>query len=182
MARAQEQSSLLSKKQKTIKNKKTTINNTMGCDLCGSEGSLVRAEVEGSTLTVCKNCASYGKIIGPVRSQQEQVKSRKKIAAPSKPEKEIMELLASDFALVIKRKREQLGLNQAEFAKKLNEKESIIQKIESGHFEPSLTTARKYERLLHIKLVENYEESFDAPKKGKSESFTIGDIIKIKKK
>ena len=154
----------------------------MGCDLCGSEGSLVRAEVEGSTLTVCNNCASYGKTLGPVRTHQNRAKHKRKVTAPTKPKKDIMELLASDFAQVIKRKREQLGLNQAEFAKKLNEKESIIQKIESSHFEPSLTTARKYERLLHIKLIEDYEESFDAPKKGKSETFTIGDIIKIKKK
>ena len=35
----------------------------MQCDMCGNEGRLVRASIEGSEMTVCNGCARYGKII-----------------------------------------------------------------------------------------------------------------------
>jgi len=73
-----------------------------------------------------------------------------------------------------------LRLKQEEFAKKLNEKESLIQKIESGHFEPSIGLAKKIGRFLKIKLVEEYEEVHEKQVRSKTGSFTIGDIIKIK--
>ena len=64
------------------------------------------------------------------------------------PETEVMDLLVEDYAEKIRKKRESLGINQKEFAKKLNEKESLIQKIEAGHFEPSIGLAKKIGKVL----------------------------------
>ena len=35
----------------------------MGCDLCGKEGNLVYAYIEGVKLHVCDKCAKHGKIV-----------------------------------------------------------------------------------------------------------------------
>lgn len=149
--------------------------------MCGKEiNEFYRARIEGTILNVCKNCASYGKIVEAVKSKGEVIEIKKKTEKP--PEPEIIETLVEDFPQRIKNKREKLGLKQEEFAKKINEKESIIQKIESGHFTPSLKLAKKLERFLEIKLIEEIEDVKGmAIPKGSSESFTLGDFVRYKK-
>jgi len=64
----------------------------------------------------------------------------------------------------------------------MNEKESLIQKIESGHYEPSILLAKKIGRFLKIKLLEEHEEKHEKQSKSKTDSLTIGDFIKVKGK
>ena len=54
----------------------------------------------------------------------------------------------------IRNKRDELGLKQEDFAKMLNEKESIIHKLETGEFKPSLKLAKKLEKKFGLKLIE----------------------------
>ena len=68
-----------------------------------------------------------------------------------------------------------------EFAKKINEKESIIHKIEVGAFEPSLALAKKLEKELGVKLIGEHEEKHESFKRKKEEGFTLGDFIRVKK-
>ena len=72
------------------------------------------------------------------------------------------------------------------FAKKLNERHSIMQKIESGQFKPSIDMAHKLEKILKIEIVEEIGEGGEVPlaKKNKSEEggFTMSDFIKVRKK
>jgi len=153
--------------------------------MCGSQGHMVKAEIEGSTLTVCKNCSKYGKIISHVRETtvREKKKKEKVIVEKSvKSKKEIIFLIVEDYATRVKNKREQLGLKQEDFAKLLNEKESVMHHIEQGKFRPSIDLARKLEKKLSITLVEQHEEDHSKIVKPSSEGFTIGDFIKIKKK
>ena len=72
-------------------------------------------------------------------------------------------------------------MKQEELAKKINEKESRLHKIESGHFTPSLRLARKLEKFLKITLVEQVAEDTSPLEKSKSESLTLGDFIKVRK-
>jgi uncharacterized protein (TIGR00270 family) len=71
-------------------------------------------------------------------------------------------------------------MRQEEFAMKINEKDSIIHKIEIGHFKPSLKLARKIEKFLGIKLIEIVTEKDNKLKSSdKTEGgFTIGDFIR----
>ena len=149
----------------------------MICDMCGSPGKLFRTIVEGTELSVCQECSRFGKVVGVIELTRPIAKAKSE-----EPETEVMELLVEDYAEKIRKKRESLGLNQDEFAKKLNEKESLIQKIESGHFEPSIGLAKKISRILQIKLVEEYEERHEKQPRPKVEGFTLGDFIKIKEK
>ncbi|MBW2992575.1 multiprotein bridging factor aMBF1 [Candidatus Woesearchaeota archaeon] len=150
--------------------------------MCGKEiEDYYRARIEGTILNVCENCVKFGKIIESVKSApKEEIKEQQKAEKP--PEPEIVEELVEDYAQRIKNKREKLGLKQEDLAKKINEKESIIQKIESGHFTPSIKLAKKLERFLEIKLIEEVEESglVVAHKASSGEGFTLGDFVRKK--
>jgi putative transcription factor len=154
----------------------------MNCDLCGRETEfLLKTEVEGTELNLCKECSQHGKVLRKIEAAVEKPKSASKPTF-TLPEREIIQVIIPDYANLIKEKREQLGLKQEEFAKKIAEKESIIHKIETGQFEPSIALARKVEKFLKIKLIEEHEETKQKTKKSsEDEGFTIGDIIKIKK-
>ena len=149
--------------------------------MCGSSGKLYKALVEGAELNLCRECSKFGKVIGTVK-QNEDKKLTTKASINKEPQKEITQIIVSDYAEKIKKKRESLSLKQEEFAKKINEKGSLIQKIESGHFEPSIELAKKIQSFLKIKLVEGYEEKHGKQIKSKTDSFTIGDFIKVKEK
>ena len=75
-------------------------------------------------------------------------------------------------------------MSQEDFAKFLNERESIVAKWEQGSLRPRIDTARRLERKLGIRLVEKEEETsedVDVPKVKKDE-FTLGDFIKVRKR
>jgi len=151
----------------------------INCDLCGKvDDTLNRALVEGVELNVCSNCSAFGKVLSPIKKVVKQSLRKEKL----KDKEEKFELLVEDYADILKKKRELLRLTQKEFAKKINEKESIIHKIETGAFEPSLELARKLEKMLEVKLIEEHFEIHGISKKVKEGGFTFGDFIKIKNK
>jgi len=141
------------------------------CELCGKEGSLLTAVVEGSQMSVCPGCAKFGRIVKkPISSF-----SKAPVVAP-----EVAEVVVSDYAQLIRSAREKAGLTQKDFASSLNEKESVIHKLENGQFVPPISMARKLEKILHVQLVViEEEEEVEAGKKD-SGPLTIGDIIASK--
>lgn len=151
----------------------------MICDMCGSEEKLYKVIVEGAELSLCKDCSRFGKVVGTVHQQNGAIPEKKSRQEESP---EFLQMIAEDYAEKIRKKRESMGLNQKELAEKLNEKESVVQKIESGHLEPPIELAKKIETLLNLKIIEQYEDKHEKQKqKTSSETFTIGDFIKIRK-
>ena len=146
----------------------------INCDLCGKiDERLNRAIIEGVELSVCTACSKFGKVLGQLKTFIKQTKRE-----ISKEER--TELLVENYAEIIKKKRESMGLTQKEFANKLNEKETTIHKIETGVLSPSLPLARKLEKLLGIKLIEEYEEKHMVSNKKRTEGFTLGDFLNVK--
>ncbi len=156
----------------------------MMCAMCGKDSKLVVAIVEGTELKVCDECARFGKVLRQVQPEKtpKQVKKEIKKAVMIEEEPEIVELVVEDYAKIIRDKRETMGLKQAEFAKMVNEKESLIQNIEQGKFTPSLELARKFEKTLKITLIEEYEEKKIKSSGSKTDDVTLGDLIKIKRR
>jgi len=146
----------------------------MQCNMCGTETRLLKAEIEGCEMNVCSKCARFGKIISrkPI-VEQKKVKYAKMERAPK------MEIIVANFSTIIKRKRERIGLKQAELAKKLAERESLVHKLETGNFVPGVKLARKIEKILRVKLIEEYKEEIgqDKPQVNKGSSFTLGDFV-----
>lgn len=151
------------------------------CELCGKEQPLVKADVEGSILSVCKECVSFGKrVTSTARQLPNTLLTQKKSSYQTVPE--ITEEIVEDAGEKVKNAREKRGMTQEELARKLAEKESIVQKIESGTFSPNLELAKKIERALHIVLTERIQEEIPIADEGKkSTGFTIGDLLAKKK-
>ena len=153
--------------------------------MCGKETNLVIAIIEGTEMQVCNQCAKFGKIIKKIEPEPKRKKTKKKdlkkIIKEGKKEKELIQIINPDYGNIIKKKRESIGLKQEEFAKKINEKISLIHKVEIGKLEPSIALARKIERFLKIKLIEQYEEEHGKLTKVEVDKLTIGDLIRFKK-
>lgn len=159
----------------------------MQCDMCGKETSLLRTIVEGTEMNVCDSCSKYGKVLSRFKSRKELDEEKirvEKYLEKRKFEKEHapVEIVVSNYGQIIRHKREKMGLTQIEFARKLNEKESTIHKMESGSFRPSLELAKKIERQLNIKLIKIMEEIKVSTSRSESKELTIGDFIKIRKR
>lgn len=146
--------------------------------MCGKETELSRTIVEGTELNVCRQCSGFGKVLRKVHAPAKE-KKRKEIEKEETPE--IIQVIVPDYPTKVKQARESIGLKQEDFAKKINEKESIIHKIETGHFKPNLKLAKKLAKFLKIKLIEEYKsEKPEQKEKSSSEGVTIGDLIKLK--
>lgn len=147
--------------------------------MCGKETNLFKAVIEGTELKVCNGCTKFGKIIKKIKPA---VKEKKKKEIKEEEGPEIVQVIVHDYAKKVKLARETLRMKQEELAKKINEKESVIHKIETSHYEPNLKIAKKLELFLKIKIVEEQEiEKTNKPRKSSSDKgFTIGDIIKLK--
>ncbi|MDO8555746.1 MAG: multiprotein bridging factor aMBF1 [Nanoarchaeota archaeon] len=148
------------------------------CELCGGKGANIQAVIEGSTLTICNKCSKYGNVVKIIPPNNQTKEKIKKILQ----EPEIVRIIVKDYNTKIKQAREQQQLTQEQLGLKLNEKESIIHKIEAGNIEPDIVLTKKIEHLLHITLLEDYAEPPQPKVNLKNAALTIGDLIKIKKK
>jgi putative transcription factor len=156
------------------------------CELCGKrEDRLGYSFVEGVRLQVCSNCARFGKFAGevPVSNPKDDKKkstmvSHNVVHADEEVEEEFV---IPDFASKIRKKREELGLSQKEFAMKLNERESFVSGLENGTVVLSLDTAKKLEKVLHLTLIMKEKPMHIAQKSfGSSGAMTIGDLLNKK--
>lgn len=141
------------------------------CDLCGRDAELFRVRVEGSLVNACERCGRFGKILGKLNENKIEIKKKNVV-------EEKTEIIVEDYDKLIRRERERRGLKQEDLAKKLNEKESMIQKIENKQLMPSLELARKMEKFFGIKLVEDISDDKFEIKHAESRRVTLGDVIK----
>jgi len=92
-----------------------------------------------------------------------------------------MDEIAQDYDQRIRSARESAGLSQEELAKQLNEKASLIRKLEHGETLPSDDVQRKLERALDINLSEGGEPEDTEWEGGSSTGeYTLGDVVERK--
>lgn len=146
------------------------------CEMCGKAGTLVVIDVEGSDLSVCPSCSDYGTVKKNSAVTFSTQHSRSKTEMPEWS-------VVSNYASRIRSVRESKGMSQDDFSKLLNEKATVISKWEAGSLKPAVDTARKLERLLGIKLVqEEVIENSTLSQAKKSDELTLGDFVKIRRR
>jgi putative transcription factor len=173
-------------------NTKRTSDIDRECPICGSLiwGKGVKVLIEGAKITVCQACAEHGMQI--IKRQQTQPKrSKPKIQSSSslpRYRNEINEDLeiVEDYDKRIRKVRQRLKLNQDQFANKLNEKPSLLRRIESRKAKPTINLARKIEKVYEITLIKTSESIDSSPQLNeymkKRTGSSLGDIAFIKKK
>ncbi len=148
----------------------------MTCEMCGKQLSTWPHEIEGVKMDVCPTCGKFGKKL----AKPKKVFVRKVL--PTYTTNETNERIVSNFAEIIRNTRSKSSLKQEEFAKKINEKASVVQHIETGKMKPSVKLAKKLEKIFNITLIEEETtKKLDLSKfKNKSSTLTLGDMIKRK--
>jgi putative transcription factor len=93
-----------------------------------------------------------------------------------------MDEVATDYDQRVREAREGRGLSQQDLASELNEKTSLIRKVERGDVLPSDALRKKLERELGISLTEGSGGDDDESEwsSGSSTTTTLGDVVKRK--
>lgn len=165
----------------------------MRCEVCGRKihGAPINAVIEGAKLMVCAECSKHGKIISGEEAELGQKQPKKLLTPaplthkkkPAQAKVEITQEIVDNYHIKIRQAREKLGLTHEELGKKINEKASVLSKIETGKMEPDNVLAAKLEHALKIKLlVPVKEEAAPTILKLPSRETTLGDLIELNKK
>jgi putative transcription factor len=169
--------------------------------MCGAdEASLTTTKVEGAELELCSSCTDFGTEVrdestssgggkystssstGKSSSSSGSSGSGGSSGSSTRPRDmfDDMDEIATDYDERIREARESRGLSQEELADQLNEKASLIRKLERGDTLPTDEVQRKLERALDISLVEG--QSADDPdwETDDAGTMTLGDVVKRK--
>lgn len=161
------------------------------CEICGRECHSTREiALEGAHLHACSRCAELGKPVqqkkkpgfGPpteLRRRPVHIPREVRPGPSREPRRELVPV--EDFTRLIRKAREQRGMAQKDVARALNERTSVITKVESGKMAPTISLARKLERLFKLTLLEE-AESVDLPPVPSQSSATLGDVVQIRRK
>ena len=169
------------------------------CEMCGAErASLTTTKVEGAELELCDDCKEFGT---EVRTQSSSSTSTKYSTSSSGSKSsgssssggssgggssrrrdmfDDMDEIAGDYDERIRGAREGRGLSQEDLADELNEKVSLIRKLERGDILPSDGVRKKLERKLDITLVDGDSTDDSEWSGGGSTTTTLGDVVKRK--
>jgi putative transcription factor len=161
------------------------------CEICGRECNSTREiALEGAHLYACSRCAELGKPVQHTKKPSfDSTTSPKRRPiyidreirrGPPRPKQREL-VPVEDFSKLIRKAREQRGMAQKDVARELNERTSVITKVESGKMAPTINLARKLERLFKLTLLEE-AESVDLSPVPSQSSATLGDVVQIKRK
>jgi putative transcription factor len=164
----------------------------MECEICGKpvpENNPIRAKIEGSVMVVCKECSKLGKIQkAPPKPKyvKQNNKSKRPATTRNRPysrNDEPTEELIEDFSLEVRKAREAKNWSREDLGKKINERVSVITRIETGKMTPDNKLTKKLEKALDITLLEDVDNvdlnQFISNSSGER---TLGNIMKIKRK
>ncbi|MFB6170636.1 MAG: multiprotein bridging factor aMBF1 [Haloarculaceae archaeon] len=175
------------------------------CEMCGKQISDPKTvKIEGAELDVCGDCADFGTEVRQQSSSSSSTKYSTSSSSSSSSESssssdsasgstgggsrsrrrdmfDEMEEVAQDYDDRIRNARESQGLSQEELANQLNEKASLIRKLERGDVLPTDEIQRKLERALGISLSAGSSDTDTEWEGGSSTgTYTLGDVVKRK--
>jgi putative transcription factor len=165
----------------------------MVCEMCGKDVTFCKkVNIEGVLLEVCTECAKFGteakKGQAPVAGPKPLIEQRLERREMRKKQRDVYvdsgeEELVEDFAARIRNARSRMGMTQKELAAKLNEKQTILSKVESGGMRPDEKLIRKLQKELGIVLKERPPPQVDVQSTSSgSGSLTLADLIRMKEK
>lgn len=173
------------------------------CEMCGKERpSLTTVKVEGAELELCDDCSQFGTEVRTESSSSGSTKYSTSSSSGSSSSSDSsgsgssgggggssqrrrdmfddMDEIAGDYDDRIRGAREERGMSQEDLANALNEKASLIRKLERGDILPPDKVRKKVERKLEISLVEGSDDEDNEWSSGSSTTTTLGDVVKRK--
>lgn len=176
------------------------------CEMCGTESaSPDRVKIEGAELTVCADCAEFGTEVETSSSSASTKYSTDSAASTTTDNQSSsgrsstggatagsqsggrpdmyggLEELAQNYDDRLRSARESAGLSQDELAQQLNEKASLIGKLERGDTLPSDNIQSKLERALDIDLTTGSDtDETEWESETSTGGYTLGDVVERK--
>ena len=168
----------------------------MECEICGKtipENNPIRAKIEGSVMMVCKECSKLGtiqkeppkpKFVKQTKKNKKSNNNQSQTNTRRYPRRdEPLEELIEDFHNEIRKAREIKDWSREDLGRKINERVSVITRIETGKMTPDSKLTMKLEKALNIKLLQKIDNvdlnQFIDTTTGER---TLGNIVKIKRK
>lgn len=160
----------------------------MRCEVCGQEirGQPFYRIIEGGRMTVCGQCSKFGS--GDWDPRQVNVSQNQR--RPAQPRRlrndleaaEELELI-DNYGELIRKSRQKKKLSVEDFAKKINEKESVVKKMEKEEMNPPAKLIKKIENTLNITILERGEAPSRVQISTKATTGrSLGDIMKLTQK
>ncbi|MFB6187461.1 MAG: multiprotein bridging factor aMBF1 [Halobacteriaceae archaeon] len=171
------------------------------CEMCGQETESPKTvKVEGAKLQVCADCTDFGTEVQTSESSSSSTKystsseesttstsssSQQQQSSQSRQQStdlfDEMDEITPDYDQRIRNAREANDLSQADLADEINEKASLIRKLERGEILPSDNVQKKLERRLDISLTGSAgSEDEEWSTEGQGEGLTLGDMVERK--
>ncbi|NHX36636.1 MULTISPECIES: multiprotein bridging factor aMBF1 [Halolamina] len=169
------------------------------CEMCGAEkSSLTTTKVEGAELELCDDCKDFGTEVKTESSSTTSTKYSTSSDESSSSSSggtstgggggggrrrdmfDQMDEIAGDYDEQIRSAREREGLSREDLAKELNEKASLISKLERGDILPSDDVRGKLEKRLGVSLSEGSDDDTADWETDSSMSQTLGDVVERK--
>ena len=167
------------------------------CEMCGAEkSSLTTTKVEGAELELCDDCKDFGTTVETESTSTTSTKYSTSSSDGSSSSStsggsssgggrrrdmfDQMDEIAGDYDEQIRAAREDEGLSREDLAKELNEKASLIGKLERGDVLPSDDVRKKLEKRLGISLAEGSGDDGSDWETDSSMTQTLGDVVERK--
>lgn len=126
-------------------------------------------------MKVCSSCSDMGDVVEKKQKKKKTKKNKKTSRRPRETD-----TLASDYGSRVKEAREERQLSIKELADDLNEKASLIRKVEREDLKPEKALAKKLSKKLEVTLYVNPEVSDHSVEEGDDRDATVGDVADIK--
>ncbi|MDE1869005.1 MAG: TIGR00270 family protein [Candidatus Micrarchaeota archaeon] len=151
------------------------------CELCGNPTQdIYVVSVEDVELRVCAKCAKGKKVISTQSDASKKKTRAPRFAMPQK-KKEEDQSLVENYGAVMREARERMQIPLPVLAEMLNEKETLLLRIEQQQTLPPIALTKKLEKALKIKLIDESVDTEAHTSRGGGDKVTLGDFI-VKKK
>jgi putative transcription factor len=163
----------------------------MQCEMCGQEVPFCKkVKVEKTIMQVCSKCERFGNEVAqkaPSKPATPAVVTQRLERRENRSQfRDVFETqdtgdsIVLDFARKITVARNSKGLTKKEFAARINEKLSVVHKLERGELNPDDKLMKKLEKELGISLKEKVSD-VKVEKRAYNTNLTLGDFIKKEK-
>lgn len=150
------------------------------CELCGEEirGRAYLGVVDRAEMILCEKCVKRAsKVYGPLGQGGAKRQPARKAPPAKRARVTVSEEIVEDYASIIKEARERMGLTRDALAAMLGVKVSVVRRIEEGSLAPTIDLARKLEKILKVKLVEEVVGEESRGGGGEVWEETLGDVV-----
>jgi putative transcription factor len=166
------------------------------CELCGSDvDSLTTVKVSSAEMDVCSSCEGHGTVVEDQENEQTETESKYSTDGNSstsqstnsggsssessgryRDDSEEFTALPPDYGDRVQQAREDAGLSRQELARQLQEKESLIRRVENNETQPTKDLQSRIENKLDLSLADSGADT-DFDTDSSSTGLTIGDVV-----